>query len=79
MEKEKQKMVASGRCIVKEFCHLFKWSVRVASWAEDLVLKLHNGEHIWVRTGPMATEGILLYNSTWLKLMLDYLQVGWPV
>lgn len=71
-------MVATGRCIAKGFCHLFNWSVRVASWAEDLVLKLHSGEHTWVRTGPMATLGILLYNSTWLKLMLGYLKEGWP-
>ena len=40
--KEKEEMEATERCAVKEFCHLFRCSVRIASWTEDLVLKLHS-------------------------------------
>lgn len=32
----------------------------VAIWAEDLVLKLHNGEYAWVSTRAMEAEGIPL-------------------
>lgn len=57
---------------------IYSSGLRAASWAEDLILKLHSGEHTWVSAGPVATEDTILYNSTWLKLTLGYSKVGRP-